>query len=117
MPMALHGCESSLINGKLQKQFTTSITDTISNHTIHKDTNTTFTTSSHGPDADPETHIFHQRLNTLRRFTAKRHTIDQLARGNLNLYIANGYTGTDTKIIHDGAALPAPLPGNPQRAD
>ena len=55
-------------------------------------------------------------MNTLRRVTTKRQCIDKLARDNLDLYIANGYTGTDTQAIHNGTAQPAPQPGNRNRS-
>ena len=97
--MGVHGCEASIINESHQKHLATTIKKTISNHNIHKDSNMTFVTSSHGPDIDPETVIFTQRINTLRRVTTKRQSTQALAKENLNIYIANGYIGTDTNNI------------------
>ena len=41
----------------------------------------------------------------------------EIAKDNLECYIANGYNGTNVQDVNDGIANAAPLPGNQNRGD
>ena len=115
-PAAIYGGEVSQIGEKQQQAYATAIKDTISNHTTHKGSNTTFVTSSYGSDLDPETGIFTNRILLLRRSTAKRDDLDRLARQNLRDYIKRNYIGTNRQQVMEGTTTPAPPPGTKNRA-
>ena len=63
VPMAIYGAEASKPNETKQRALATAIKNCICNTVLHKDSNLTYITSSHGPDLDPETLIFNQRIN------------------------------------------------------
>ena len=92
------------------------IKDTVSNHTTHKDTNSTFITlSGPGGDLDPEAIILITRILALRRMLAKRPWLEKTAQRILNTYISNGYIGTDTNEVDAGMSAWAPQPGTGER--
>ena len=85
IPMSIYGAEASKPNETKQRCLATAIKNCVSNTVLHKDSNLTYITSSHGPDIDVETHILINRILMLRRALAKRPELETIAKHNLGL--------------------------------
>ena len=68
---ALYGCESSPVSEQALAKYRTAVADTITKTTSKRSSNLTFSSSSEGPDIDPDVEVVCRRVKALRRYLVK----------------------------------------------
>ena len=107
-PKALYGCEGVDLDDDTLRKYRTCVLDVVTPKGNSRSANLAFTTSSYGPDLDPECVICVRRAMALRRAFAKRPYLRLAAQRIYVMYVGLKYHGIMLQDTDISKLQPAP---------